>query len=90
MGNIERIYVDIIDFINFEYETSIIWPFKKTYDEIISDKSNLYRIAFKISKFDYQTDDIYDCLLERYGDVFVEDGKIIRAMKNNGTVNERD
>lgn len=61
-------YQDIVDYIQFEQETSVAWAWAVTGDEMLTDKRTLREIASRLaSAGDWDTESIYEQLSETFG-----------------------
>lgn len=61
-------YQDIVDYIRFEQETSEIWPWFISCDEILSHETTLREIAGRMSAAgEWDTESIYESLTEVFG-----------------------
>lgn len=63
---------DVLDYVRLEEETSEIWPWAATAEEIQANKEALQRIARELIKIedvdgDYDTDTVYEKLTEEFG-----------------------
>jgi len=56
---------DIIDFIQFEYETSVIWPWAISANRLLQDEDKLQKIVDAMQCNEtgcYDTDDLYEAI----------------------------
>lgn len=61
-------YQDIVDYIRFEQETSKIWPWFISGDEMFAHETNLREIAGQLAAAgEWDTESIYDGLTEAFG-----------------------
>ena len=61
-------YQDIVDYIRFEQETSEIWPWFISRDEILAQETTLREIAGRLSAAgEWDTESIYESLTEAFG-----------------------
>ena len=61
-------YQDIVDYIRFEQETSEIWPWFISRDEILAQETTLREIAGRLSSAgEWDTESIYESLTEAFG-----------------------
>ena len=61
-------YRDIVDYICFEQETSIIWPWAITGDAMLACAQDLHEIASQLAATgSWDTESIYECLTKTFG-----------------------
>lgn len=61
-------YRDIVDYICFEQETSVIWPWAITGDAMLACAQDLHEIASRLAAIgNWDTESIYDCLTKTFG-----------------------
>lgn len=61
-------YRDIVDYICFEQETSIIWPWAITGDAMLACAQDLHEIASQlVATGSWDTESIYECLTKTFG-----------------------
>lgn len=61
-------YQDIVDYIQFEQETTEIWPWLISGDEILAHETTLWKIAGRLAASgEWDTESIYDGLTEAFG-----------------------